>query len=128
MKTQINNLVNGSQFVAGTNNETRAAIAAQVLAENGDTLRILVGGQELELMKKESTTGNTWWYKCNITDEQALAIFNINMNMYKYEHHATLTISMDMRVYVSIFAHKTAGSQWKHRGDYYIANNLVTIL
>lgn len=58
----------------GTNFDERAAIMDKVLQENGETLRVMVKGVALTLARGSSVSGKTWWYSCELTEDQAVAI------------------------------------------------------
>lgn len=100
MKTQINNLINGSEntvrnlnaekyaknpigFFSGKTNvpefggtpaKTRSEIAQRVSEENPEELSIDVNGLGLTLGRYNSATGKTWRWEAPITAEQYTAI------------------------------------------------------
>ena len=132
MKTQINDMVQGSQFVAGTNQEIRNARGEQVRLENGDsiTLRFTTdrGVLDVPFTLHTSTTGKSWYYVSGaITDEQA-AILGYDMSIYKYLHEVSFILYSDMRCEAQFSARKTENHQWKFRGSDMINNNIITIL
>lgn len=132
MKTQINDLVQGSQFVAGTNQSIRDARGEQVLKENGDTITLrfttVRGSFDVTLNRQVSTTGKTWYYTSSaITDAEA-AILGYDMSIYKYLHEASLILYSDMRCEIQFAARKTENHQWKFRGSSNLDNSTITIL
>ena len=130
MKTQINDLVQGSQFQVGTNQEIRNARGLQVREENGEniTLRFTTerGTVEVTLNIQVSTTGKSWYYVADITDEQAF-ILGHDMSVYTYLHQASLLLYSDMRCEINFSARKNENCQWKHRGSSKIDNSIITI-
>lgn len=62
MKTQINQIVNGSQFNVGTSYDVREQIAMKVFAENPQELLVKFKGEIVSLKRKWSASGKTSWY------------------------------------------------------------------
>lgn len=132
MKTQINDLVQGSQFVAGTNQSIRDARGEQVLKENGDTITLrfttVRGSFDVTLNRQVSTTGKTWYYTSSVITDAEAAILGYDMSIYKYLHEASLILYSDMRCEIQFAARKTENHQWKFRGSSKLDNSTITIL
>lgn len=131
METQINDLVNGSPFVSGTNQDMRNKRGEQVLAENGDTITLQFsterGSFEKTLKRHTSTTGKSWQYgSVTISDEEA-AILGYDMSVYVCQHTVDIYLTSDMRCVVSFYARKTETFQWKWRGDRCVNNAIISI-
>lgn len=151
MKTQIKNLINGSKNVirdekcekyanapkatshigyAGTNREVRAEMAAKVFAENGEKMNVIVNGESLELTRGSSTTGNTVWYSCEISEDQFKNICNYAVKdkpIFKGEGKFSFTMRGDCTCVANSFTRKTTGSKWEGRGFHEIGEEFVTI-
>ena len=132
MKTQINDLVQGSQFVAGTNQSIRDARGEQVLKENGDTITLrfttVRGSFDVTLNRWVSTTGKTWYYTSSAISDADAAILGYDMSVYKYLHEASLILYSDMRCEIQFAARKTENHQWKFRGSSKLNNSTIAIL
>lgn len=100
MKTQISNLINGSEHTirnltaekyttnpvgfynyknnspmnGGTPTEEREETAKAVAAENPVQMHVIANGVELILARHNSTTGKSWCWECSVTAEQYTAI------------------------------------------------------
>lgn len=132
MKTQINDLVQGTQFVVGTNQAIRNARGEQVLNENGEniTLRFTTdrGSVDVELRRQVSTTGKTWYYTSQAISDADALILGYDMSIYVYLHKASLILYSDMRCEIHMSARKTENHEWKFRGYHKIDNSIITIL
>lgn len=135
MKTQINNLVNGSKSVVGrvedykggSNYNVRTEIATKVQTENEKTLTIEVNGISLTLNRTQSFSGKTVTFVCNITAEQYKNILGFSSDINSYEASYTFTINSDMTCQIDKFARKNDTSQWKHRGYTFVSESMITI-
>lgn len=132
MKTQINDLVQGTQFVVGTDQAIRNARGEQVLNENGEniTLRFTTdrGSVDVELRRHVSTTGKTWYYTSQAISDADALILGFDMSIYTYLHEASLILYSDMRCEIQMSARKTENHQWRFRGSHKIDNSIITIL
>jgi hypothetical protein len=125
MKTQINDIKRGNQFVSGTSYRIRYERAKTVLSENGDTLKLTYNGVEitLELYK--------WWYGgVNLTDEQIKALFPDDT---KYNHEPELVsyyfcLSSDCTATITRYRRKSIQATWKPGYEYRLDNNDIVIL
>ena len=66
MKTQINNLVKGNQFQAGTNSVERNLVASKVISENPESMKIVIRGHVINLDAKYSISGKSVQYIAEI--------------------------------------------------------------
>lgn len=148
MKTQINALISGRKDVrrdeshpkyagaamatshigyAGTNSAIRQDIAAKVIAENPEYMRIDILGREYILKASYSCSGKSVYYSAGISDEDFTHITGY-AQPFTYEHSFSLFISGDMYVQVNMFTRKTPAAQWKNRGWVNIGEEFVKIL
>lgn len=133
MKTQINDFVQGSQFVVGTDNAIRYARAEQVLKENGEniTLRLTTerGSVDVTLNRYVSKSGKSWSYiSPAISDADVAVITGLDMSIYKYFHNVEVILYHDMRCEMNIYARKSENCQWKFRYSTKLDNSIITIL
>ena len=133
MKTQINDFVQGSQFVVGTDNAIRYARAEQVLKENGEniTLRLTTerGSVEVTLNRYVSKSGKSWSYiSPAISDADVAVITGLDMSIYKYLHNVEVILYNDMRCEMNIYARKSENNPWKFRYSTKLDNSIITIL
>lgn len=133
MKTQINDFVQGSQFVVGTDNAIRYARAEQVLKENGEniTLRLTTerGSVDVTLNRYVSKSGKSWSYiSPAISDEDVAVITGLDMSIYKYLHNVEVILYHDMRCEMNIYARKSENNPWKFRYSTKLDNSIITIL
>lgn len=133
MKTQINDFVQGSQFVVGTDNAIRYARAEQVLKENGEniTLRLTTerGSVDVTLNRYVSRSGKSWSYiSPAISDEDVAVITGLDMSIYKYLHNVEVILYHDMRCEMNIYARKSENNPWKFRYSTKLDNSIITIL
>ena len=133
MKTQINDFVQGSQFVVGTDNAIRYARAEQVLKENGEniTLRLTTerGSVDVTLNCYVSKSGKSWSYiSPAISDADVAVITGLNMSIYKYLHNVEVILYHDMRCEMNIYARKSENNPWKFRYSTKLDNSIITIL
>lgn len=70
MKTQVNDIVNGSKIsigetsmVGGTNMILRKERFEKIMTENPESITVVIDGFQMELNHFVSTTGKTHWYK-----------------------------------------------------------------
>lgn len=147
MKTQISNLINGSEYVirdmanpkyananrstshlgyGGTNRKERNAIATMVHDENPDALHVSVRGIDLTLPISYTTTGKSWWWRCDLTQEQYIALGGTftNGNIKSY----ALNIFADCTAAIYSFTKKSQNAQWRQSNMAYIDESFVTIL
>lgn len=133
MKTQINDFVQGSQFVVGTDNAIRYARAEQVLKENGEniTLRLTTerGSVDVTLNRYVSKSGKSWSYISPvISDADVAVITGLDMSIYKYLHNVEVILYHDMRCEMNIYARKSENNPWKFRYSTKLDNSIITIL
>ena len=133
MKTQINDFVQGSQFVVGTDNAIRYARAEQVLKENGEniTLRFTTerGSVDITLNRYVSKSGKSLSYiSPAISDADVAVLTGLDMNIYKYLHNVEVILYHDMRCEMNIYARKSENSPWKFRYSTKLDNSIITIL
>lgn len=133
MKTQINDFVQGSQFVVGTDNAIRYARAEQVLKENGEniTLRLTTkrGSVDVTLNRYVSKSGKSWSYiSPAISDADVTVITGLDMSIYKYLHKVEVILYHDMRCEMNIYARKSENNPWKFRYSTKLDNSIITIL
>lgn len=108
MKTQINNLVKGNQFVSGTNHEVRMQVGQQVLAENGSSITITWMGVEITMQYFQSLSGKSWWYTGILSNEQAE-----KLNLPKVASNATeefYSVQLDPKMFFTLFRHARRGN------------------
>ena len=133
MKTQINDFVQGSQFVVGTDNAIRYARAEQVLKENGEniTLRFTTerGSVDVTLNRYVSRSGKSWSYiSPAISDADVAVLTGLDMSIYKYLHKVEVILYHDMRCEMNIYARKSENNPWKFRYSTKLDNSIITIL
>ena len=152
MKTQIRDLINGSEGVirdlsaskyagcpagtsaefAGTVTSERAAIAEAVKLENPETLRVNVRGVELLLQAdRAKTSGRIVNYYSDITPAQWCAITGRSpecLDMYKFEISFSFRVNADMTAEALIFARKGPDAMWRTRKYEFIDESFITIL
>ena len=133
MKTQINDFVQGSQFVVGTDNAIRYARAEQVLKENGENIthRLTTerGSVDVTLNRYVSKSGKSWSYiSPAISDEDVAVITGMDMSIYKYLHKVEVILYHDMRCEMNIYARKSENNPWKFRYSTKLDNSIITIL
>ena len=133
MKTQINDFVQGSQFVVGTDNAIRYARAEQVLKENGEniTLRLTTerGSVDITLNRYVSRSGKSWSYiSPAISDADVAVLTGLDMSIYKYLHEVEVILYHDMRCEMNIYARKSENNPWKFRYSTKLDNSIITIL
>lgn len=140
MKTQISELINGSENVVrkvdaakyqenpignynckmnvpkygGTPIVDRAATAEKVAAENPKTMRVSANGLDLTLDRQVSTTGKTRGWHASLTPDQYSAI--VGCEAPKWEHKNAknsyeLTITMDCEVVLIASSGKKSASR-----------------
>lgn len=147
MKTQIDQLINGSKNIirnledtkyltakqatshigyAGTNREQRNEIAYRVYAENGDTLNIIARGINLTLNISRSLSGKSWSWSCELTEDQykALGGWHTDGTLKSY----SLTITGDCEVILYSFTRKSEAAQWRQSWMEYLDESYITIL
>ena len=133
MKTQINDFVQGSQFVVGTDKAIRDARGEQVLKENGEniTLRFTTerGSVDVTLNRYVSRSGKSWSYiSPAISDADVAVITGLDMSIYKYLHEVKVNLYSDMRCEMNIYARKSENNPWKFRYSTKLDNSIITIL
>lgn len=133
MKTQINDFVQGSQFVVGTDNAIRYARAEQVLKENGENITLLLtterGSVDVTLNRYVSRSGKSWSYiSPAISDADVAVLTGLDMSIYKYLHKVEVILYHDMRCEMNIYARKSENCQWKFRYSTKLDNSIITIL
>ena len=133
MKTQINDFVQGSQFVVGTDNAIRYARAEQVLKENGENITIRLtterGSVDVTLNRYVSKSGKSWSYiSPAISDADVAVITGLDMSIYKYLHNVEVILYHDMRCEMNIYARKSENNPWKFRYSTKLDNSIITIL
>ena len=133
MKTQINDFVQGSQFVVGTDKAIRDARGEQVMKENGEniTLRFTTerGSVDVTLNRYVSRSGKSWSYiSPAISDADVAVITGLDMSIYKYLHEVEVNLYSDMRCEMNIYARKSENNPWKFRYSTKLDNSIITIL
>lgn len=133
MKTQINDFVQGSQFVVGTDNAIRYARAEQVLKENGENITIRLtterGSVDVTLNRYVSRSGKSWSYiSPAISDADVAVLTGLDMSIYKYLHKVEVILYHDMRCEMNIYARKSENNPWKFRYSTKLDNSIITIL
>lgn len=152
MKTQIRDLINGSENVirdlsaskyaecpagtsaefAGSATSERTAIAEAVKLENPEALRVNVRGVELLLLTdRAKTSGRIVNYCSDITPAQWCAITGRSseyLKIYKFETSFIFRINADMTAEALIFARKSPGAMWRTRKYEFIDESFITIL
>ena len=133
MKTQINDFVQGSQFVVGTDKAIRDARGEQVLKENGEniTLRFTTerGSVDITLNRYVSRSGKSWSYiSPAISDADVAVLTGLDMKIYKYLHEVKVNLYSDMRCEMNIYARKSENNPWKFRYSTKLDNSIITIL
>ena len=133
MKTQINDFVQGSQFVVGTDKAIRDARGEQVLKENGEniTLRFTTerGSVDVTLNRYVSRSGKSWSYiSPAISDADVAVLTGLDMKIYKYLHEVKVNLYSDMRCEMNIYARKSENNPWKFRYSTKLDNSIITIL
>ena len=133
MKTQINDFVQGSQFVVGTDKAIRDARGEQVMKENGEniTLRFTTerGSVDVTLNRYVSRSGKSWSYiSPAISDADVAVLTGLDMSIYKYLHEVELNLYSDMRCEMNIYARKSENNPWKFRYSTKLDNSIITIL
>lgn len=133
MKTQINDFVQGSQFVVGTDNAIRYARAEQVLKENGENITLLLtterGSVDVTLNRYVSRSGKSWSYiSPAISDADVAVLTGLDMSIYKYLHKVEVILYHDMRCEMNIYARKSENNPWKFRYSTKLDNSIITIL
>ena len=133
MKTQINDFVQGSQFVVGTDKAIRDARGEQVMKENGEniTLRFTTerGSVDITLNRYVSRSGKSWSYiSPAISDADVAVLTGLDMKIYKYLHEVKVNLYSDMRCEMNIYARKSENNPWKFRYSTKLDNSIITIL
>ena len=133
MKTQINDFVQGSQFVVGTDKAIRDARGEQVMKENGEniTLRFTTerGSVDVTLNRYVSRSGKSWSYiSPAISDADVAVLTGLDMKIYKYLHEVKVNLYSDMRCEMNIYARKSENNPWKFRYSTKLDNSIITIL
>ena len=133
MKTQINDFVQGSQFVVGTDKAIRDARGEQILKENGEniTLRFTTerGSVDVTLNRYVSRSGKSWSYiSPAISDADVAVLTGLDMSIYKYLHKVEVILYHDMRCEMNIYARKSENNPWKFRYSTKLDNSIITIL
>lgn len=147
MKTQINHLINGTDKIirnmkdpkylsapkntshrgyAGSNREYRNEVAAKVYEENGDTLNIKARGINLTLNIYRSISGKSWYWSCELTEEQYLTLGGglTDGNYKKYE----ISIFQDCTVYLHNLTRKSEDAKWHQSYGEYLDESFIEIL
>lgn len=151
MKTQIDNLINGSKNVVrdenhpkyatakkntygdgyvGTSTAERLAIAEKVFAENGDEMHVIIRGVEITLRRHFSTTGKTSWYSSELTSDEYTTICSGRVYEFPAEMKFKsfgITIHNDCTVTTVRYGKKSEGGAWKVREYSDIDEAFVTI-
>ena len=133
MKTQINDFVQGSQFVVGTDKAIRDARGEQVMKENGEniTLRFTTerGSVDITLNRYVSRSGKSWSYISPAISVADVAVLTgLDMKIYKYLHEVKVNLYSDMRCEMNIYARKSENNPWKFRYSTKLDNSIITIL
>lgn len=130
MKTQIHDIKRGNQHVAGTSYAIRYERAEQILAENGDTLKLTYKGEEFNLERFTTESGHTWYGGVNLTHEQILALFPDDT---KHSQDPELVsyyfcLSSDCTARITRFRRKSVQATWKQGYEYRLENEDIVIL
>jgi hypothetical protein len=95
MKTQINNLVKGNQFQAGTNSVERNLVASKVISENPESMEITIRGFKIKLIAHYSISRKSVQYIGDIAIELYNS-FNSDFGLPTSNPKAFLIINGDM--------------------------------
>ena len=133
MKTQINDFVQGSQFVVGTDKAIRDARGEQVMKENGENIILRFtterGSGDMTLNRYVSRSGKSWSYiSPSISDADVAVLTGLDMSIYKYLHEVEVNLYSDMRCEMNIYARKSENNPWKFRYSTKLDNSIITIL
>jgi hypothetical protein len=130
MKTQINNLVRGNQFVSGTSYKVRAEVAKKVNEENPLTMKVKVRNHAYDMMCYYCSSGKSYIYETTLSPEQ---VKDILPNDIKALDHPDLVevlfiIHGDMTCEYQTFRRRTERSAWKQGITINVPESDVTIL
>ena len=106
MKTQINNLVRGNQFRAGTNYSTRIDLVQKVSAENPEFLIVKLRGKEFTLKANWSVSRKSVSYSGEI-DLDIYKSFIGDFGLPVSEPKAYLMIQPDLTVQLTTNSKKS---------------------
>ena len=133
MKTQINGVLSGAKDVAFRENdeyitfkEERIEIGSDVLAENGEKLRISIMDKTFRLNLEKDEENNEWSYVCEISDDDARVFLssllspNINWNL--------LILDMQLNCTVVNYHKRNEDSDFKFGCKQLISNEIITIM
>jgi hypothetical protein len=124
MTTQINSIVRGSQFQAGTNYDERESILNALKVEHPESMIILFKGRQLKLTANWSLSGKT----VNWVGEFPLDLYDELFGKFgipEANPQASITIQPDLTVVVTTNS-KFRGS--KKKGFQYLDNSEIEIL
>jgi hypothetical protein len=129
MKTQINHLVSGTTGIVGTSMAIRQEVGKKVLEENGDILRIMIKGVELEMHRSCSGSGKSWWWTAELTEEQYAIITDGNtLGVSTRINSYSLSISQDLRITAYVSHRANERQQWRQGWSQLIQESNITIL
>lgn len=129
MKTQINNLVSGTTGIVGTSTAIRQEVGKKVLEENGDILRIMIKGIELEMHRSCNCSGKSWWWTAELTAEQYASITdNSTLGIGTQLNSYSLVINQDLRVTADVRHRANERQQWRSGWSHSIQESNITIL
>ena len=147
MKTQINDLINGTKKIirnmedqkyidapqatshigyAGTNREHRAEVAMKVYEENQNQLRITAKGIDLTLPISHSTTGKSWSWSCDLTEEQYRHLGGTRTEGTL--KHYIMRVNMDCTVTLYSLTRRSEAAQWRQSDMTDLDESFITIL
>lgn len=129
MKTQINHLISGTTGIVGTSTAIRQEVGKKVLEENGDTLRIMIKGVELEMHRSCSCSGKSWWWTAELTAEQyAIITDNNTLGIGTQLNSYSLVISQELRATAYVCHRANERQQWRCGWSQLIQESNITIL
>lgn len=130
MKTQINDIKRGSQFVAGTPYTIREAKLKAILAENGDTLNITYKGIAITLERYTWHGGKIWVGGAELTPNQIRALFPDDIKYIKEPQMVSYRINLNEDCTATIIRYRRRGmnGKWKEGYHYHLNNEDIIIL
>lgn len=129
MKTQINHLISGTTGIVGTSTAIRQEVGKKVLEENGDILRIMIKGVELEMHRSCSCSGKSWWWTVELAAEQyAIITDNNTLGISTQFNSYSLVISQDLHATAYVYHRANERQQWRSGWSQLIQESNITIL
>lgn len=130
MKTQINDIKRGNQFVSGTAYRIRYERAKTILAENGDTLNITYKGIAITLERYTWRGGKTWVGGRELTPNQIRALFPDDMKYLQEPQMVSYRINLneDCTAEIIRYRRRSMNGKWKEGYHYQLDNAHIVIL